>query len=115
MIPELHTAGIAFRPMVWSADGRPHPAVVRTLKFAAGVAERRHGGEASGGLLKRWRHEIGVAIMRRRAAMARAVLPRPKAKDLWMMTGAAAAYDEVGQGRLPSIQEVVGDACASEA
>ena len=76
IIPELQAANIAFRPMVWSADGRPHPAVVRTLKFAADLAARRHGGgQATEGLLKRWRHEIGVAIMRRRAAMVRAVLP----------------------------------------
>ena len=32
VIPELHTAGIAFRPLIWSADGRPHPAATRTLK-----------------------------------------------------------------------------------
>ena len=111
VIPELSAAGIAFRPMVWSAEGRPHPAVKRTLKFAASIAARRHGGgDATQGLLRRWRHEIGVAIMRRRAAMVRAVLPRPKAKDLWMVSGAAAAYDEIGQGRLPSIEEVVGEA-----
>ena len=42
--------------------------------------------------------------------MVRAVLPRPKAKDLWMVSGAAAAYDEIGQGKLPSIEEVVGEA-----
>ena len=35
-IPELSRAGIADRPLVWTADGRPHPAVVRTLAHVAG-------------------------------------------------------------------------------
>jgi len=88
VIPELHSAGIAFRPMIWSADGRPHPAVTRTLKFAVSIAARRQGGgEAMPGMMARWRHEIGVAIARRRAAMMRSVLPKPNAKELWMMTG----------------------------
>ena len=26
VIPELQAAGIAFRPLIWTADGRPHPA-----------------------------------------------------------------------------------------
>jgi hypothetical protein len=43
-IPELHRAGIAFRPMVWTADGRPHPAVTRTLRFAAERAARKGNG-----------------------------------------------------------------------
>jgi len=45
-IPELAQAGIVYSPLVWTADGRPHPAVVRTLRFAAtspslGTASRR--------------------------------------------------------------------------
>ena len=97
-IPELRSAGIAFRPMIWTADGRPHPAVTRTLKFAAGIAARRQGGgEATPGMMARWRHEIGVAIMRRRAAMMRAVLPKPSAKELWMVTGAPGDDDMLGR------------------
>ena len=98
VIPELRSAGIAFRPMIWTADGRPHPAVTRTLKFAAGIAARRQGGgEATPGMMARWRHEIGVAIMRRRAAMMRAVLPKPSAKELWMVTGAPGDDDMLGR------------------
>ncbi len=94
--------------MIWSADGRPHPAVTRTLKFAVGIAARRQGGgEAMPGMLARWRHEIGVAIMRRRAAMVRAVLPKPSAKELWMVTGAPGA-DGIGSGsKLPEIDEEI--------
>jgi hypothetical protein len=105
IIPELQAAGVAFRPLIWTADGRPHPAATRTLKYAAEAAARKRGGVAVQGLLSRWKHEITVAIIRRRAAMLRAVLPKAQAKDLWMLTGAS---DETGygaEGRLPEIEE----------
>ena len=88
VIPELAAAGIVFRPLIWTADARPHPATVRTLRYAAGVAATLNGGLASAtSLLSRWKHEITVAIMRRRAAMTRAVVPRQDARALWMLTG----------------------------
>ena len=31
VIPELRGAGIIHRPLVWTADGRPHTAATRTL------------------------------------------------------------------------------------
>ena len=105
VIPELHAAGIAFRPLIWSADGRPHPAATRTLKYAADIAARKRGGAAAPGLLARWKHEITVAIVRRRAAMVRAVQPPIGVKELWMLTGVA---DEGGfgmEGRLAVIDE----------
>ena len=87
-IPELAAVGIAFRPFVWTADGRPHPAVTRTLRFAADLATRRGGQEANAkDLMARWRHEIQIAIQRRRAAMARAVLPGASARANWLLTG----------------------------
>ena len=46
VIPELHSVGIAFHPMVWTADGRPHPAATRTLAFAAEMAARKGSGFA---------------------------------------------------------------------
>ena len=46
--------------------------------------------------------------MRSRAAMVRAVLPKPRAKELWMVTGATAAFDAAA--RLPSIEEDVTEA-----
>jgi len=106
VIPELHTAGIAFRPLIWSADGRPHPAATRTLKYAADVAARKRGGAtAAVGIMARWKHEITVAITRRRAAMLRAVLPKTLAKELWMLTGAPDADGFGADGRLPAIEE----------
>ena len=35
-IGELRQQNIHHRPLVWSADGRPHPAVTRTLQYVAG-------------------------------------------------------------------------------
>ena len=53
-------------------DARPHPATVRTLRYAAEIASSRYGGLAEApAMLLRWEHEITVAIMRRRAAMTR--------------------------------------------
>ena len=91
-IPELAAAGIAFRPLVWTCNGRPHPAVTRTLAFAAELAANRSDQDVAPGQLRsRWRHEIQVALQRRRAAMMRAVLPRPSDGANWLLTGASGA------------------------
>jgi hypothetical protein len=83
-ITELNRAGIGFRPLVWTADGRPHPAATCTLRYAASIAVTRNCQQASASsLVSRWKHEIQVAIMRRRAAMTRAVLPRATAHEVW--------------------------------
>lgn len=85
---ELDAAGITFRPMVWTSHGRPHPAVTRTLSIAAEQAASRssHASDAAT-LLARWRHEIKVAILRRRAAMVRACLPQAASHTTWLLTG----------------------------
>ena len=57
------------------------------------------------GLLSRWKHEITIAIIRRQVAILRAVLPKPGARELWILSGTC---DESGfgvDGRLPSIEE----------
>jgi plasmid replication initiation protein len=92
-IIELRNAGIVFRPMVWTADGRPHPAATRTLKYAAELAASRNSQQASASsLLGRWRHEVQISILRRRAGMHRAVLPRPSKYEEWLLTGTARHY-----------------------
>ncbi len=92
IIPQLARAGIAFRPLVWTSEGRPHPAVTRTLRYAAGIAATRGGSQSSAGALLgrwlgRWRHALQIAIQRRRAAMTRAVLPRRSRREEWLLTG----------------------------
>jgi hypothetical protein len=102
VIPQLHQAGIAFRPLIWSADGRPHPATTRTLKYAAERASYR-GGRAirAQDFYRKWTHEIQVAILRRRAAMTRAALPKPQTDVAWLSTS---ERDTEGR-RLPPIEE----------
>ena len=74
--------------MVWTADGRPHPAFTRTLHYAATVAATRNSKQTTASsLLDRWRHEIQIAILQRRAAVLRAVLPKPSAFEQWPLTG----------------------------
>ena len=69
VIPELAAACIAFRPLIWTADAQPHPAIVCMLKYAAKVASTWNGGlDHANSLLSRWK-QITVAIMHRRAAM----------------------------------------------
>ena len=42
-VGELRQQNIHYRPLVWTADGRPHPAVTRTLQHAADIASSRNG------------------------------------------------------------------------
>ena len=82
-IPDLRNQRIHHRPLVWTAGGRPHPAVTRTLQYAADIASSRNGHQMSTKSLQhRWKHEIQIALLRRRAAMTRAVLPNPSARAL---------------------------------
>lgn len=109
VIPELLRAGIIYRPLVWTADGRPHPAVVRTLRYAAQLAVVRRGEQATAGaLVHRWNHEIQIALLRRRAAMTRAVLPSASSRERWLVTGAVDG-DGAGTSRAAPLDA---DACS---
>ena len=77
-IEHLRKGGIQYRPMVWTAEGRPHPSTLRMLNQAADRAARKaQGGADPREYLRKWCHEIGIVLARRRAAMVRAILPRP--------------------------------------
>jgi hypothetical protein len=107
-IPELAAAGIVYRPLVWTADGRPHPAVTRTLRFASGQAASRASESADAkSFMRRWTHEIQISIMRRSAAMMRAVLPRASARDTWLLTGRTDAAPN-SEGRMPLLETELG-------
>ena len=78
-IVELRKQGFQHRPLFWTADWRPHPAVTRTLQHAADIGSSRNGQQMSAkSLQRRWMHEIQIALLRRKAAMVRAVLPNPQ-------------------------------------
>ena len=94
----LRAANIVYQPMVWSADGRPHPQVTRAMQFAARRARQQDPELPPGShrdFLQRWGHEIGVSICRRRAAMARAVMPLADAATLAEAFGTPADEAEV--------------------
>ena len=89
-IGQLRQAGIVYRPLVWTSNGRPHPAVTRTLRFVAQQAANRTEEQTEAAqMLGRCRHEIQIAICRRRAAMTRAVLPRLGSTAAALLTGFA--------------------------
>ena len=113
VLPQLREAGISFRPPIWTADGRPHPAVTRTMHYAAERAVARGGRTTTvEAYLRRWNHEISIAILRRRAAMTRAMLPQlaPAARRFvtgertpvcpsWKQTARAAGWSPLGPPR----------------
>ena len=112
VIPQLASAGIMFRPLVWTADGRPHPAAFRTLRYALNrAAGQRNEQVKSTQLRARWRHEMMTAILRRRAAMVRSVFPRPLRRAAWLLTGLAEDC-VTGAGRSAQIDaDDFSDAC----
>ena len=62
-IVELRQQGIQDLSLVWTADGRPHPAVTRTLQYAADTASSRNGQQMSArSLRRRWKREIQIAL-----------------------------------------------------
>ena len=61
-IGQLRQQGIQCRLLVWTAHVRPHPAVTRTLQYAADIASSRNGQHISAkSLQRRWKHEIQIA------------------------------------------------------
>ena len=55
-IPDLRAQGIVYRLQVWTADGRPHPAVTRTMQHAADIASGRNGQHSSAKAVQhRWK------------------------------------------------------------
>ena len=87
IVPALRRAGVIFQPLVWTAEGHPHPATVRVLETALRMVKTCRGAETAAELRDRWRHEITVAIQRRKAAMIRAALPLQADRQEWLQRG----------------------------
>ena len=100
LFPALRRAGVVFQPMVWSAEGRPHPAVVRTMEAVVRLVRTKKGLAAAAHLRARWRHEIAIAIQRRKAAMIRACLPAAVPRRLWLQGRGQAS----GSTQLPPLE-----------
>ena len=59
-----------------------------TAVYATDIASSRNGQQMSAKSLQhRWKHEIQTALLRRRAAMTRAVFPKPSARAEWLFAG----------------------------
>ena len=68
----------------------------------------RGGGNADAkALVRKWSHEVHIAIMRRRAAMMRALRPRAGWRDVWLFTGRTDAVPSSG-GRMPLLKDKQG-------
>ena len=63
-IGELRQQNVHNRLLVWTADGRPRPAVTRTLQYAADIASSRNEQHLSAkSVHRRWTHEIQIGLL----------------------------------------------------
>ena len=89
-------------------DGRRAPTPsrhARGLRYAAEIAVSRNIQQSTAGaFVTRWKHEVQVAILRRWAAMTRAVLPRATARELWLLTEVV-NRDDGDDARAPPLDE----------
>ena len=68
-IQDLRQQDSVYRPRVWTADGRPRPAVTRRMQCAADIATSRYYQLMSAAALEHWwKHEVQIALLRHRAA-----------------------------------------------
>ncbi len=68
-IRQLRADGMACIPLVWSPEGRPHPAVKRVLEYAAQVAARGRPGLQPKQFVRGWKREITVELQKGLARM----------------------------------------------
>ena len=87
--PELNQQGIAFRPLVWSTEGAPHPVVLRVLSYVCEQAVQRNSCKGAKEMQQRWQREISIAIQTRKAAMIAACIPRYNRNLTWLLCGNA--------------------------
>ena len=89
------TSWVGVEPLVWTAVGRPHPAVTRTVHHAADMAACWNGQQMSATALKhRWKHEVQIALFWRRVAF----LSMTSAREQWMLRGLVDKQQPTGRG-----------------
>ena len=94
--PELEEQGIYYRPLTFSAYGRPHPEVSAIMTTIAQRAARRRGIANHEEILRRAQVKVGVQIARRAARMVLACLPRRSASEAALLFGADPAGGPAG-------------------
>ena len=80
-------------------------ATTRLLEGAIRICRNRKGVAAATEMRLRWRHEIAVALQRRKAAMIRSCLPKCTARRSWL-SGEAGGRPDI-ESTLPAIEEVL--------
>ena len=106
--PLLARAGITFQPLVWSTEGRPHPATTRVLECALKAIGRKRGADKMAEIRARWMHEIAVELQRRKAAMMRACLPLRAARETWLLEGSL-QHASAAEGKAAQLPPLVVD------
>ena len=87
ILEELQAAGIVFRPMAWSAEGRPHPAVLRILAAISERVARKRPGSTAQQICQRLRQEVGTALARRLARIIHSCMPRDNGQAAAIVLG----------------------------
>ena len=93
---EMAANNVRYVPMVLSCCGRLHPETDVTLERIALQAGRRQGASNWNALLRRTRAAVGVAVVTRAVAMARACLPRLDEEALRLLCGEDADDEAAG-------------------
>ena len=105
-LPELEEQGVYYRPLIFSAYGRPHPDATAIMTTIAKRAARRRGVADHGLILRRAQVKVGVQLARRAARMVLACLPQLSASEAALLFGAdpaggaahAEGDDDAGDG-----------------
>ena len=87
----LAEAGVAYRPLVWSAWGRPHEDAATAITTMAAAAGRRSGAPPAI-LAARARTCVGVTIWRQAARMVAACGPRLATSDVGALVPTAVRF-----------------------
>ena len=96
-LEELAAQGIRYEPMVFSCFGRVHHNCAVTLERLAQQAARRQGVASHRGILRRTLKSLGVALVRRAAAMAKARQHFPlRDQELLLLSRGTGNRDEGG-------------------
>ena len=91
---ELAGQGVVYIPIVLSCYGRLHPEAAVVLDRLALQAGRRQGVSNHLAMLRRAKAALGVAVVTRQVAMARACLPTRGQSELQLLYGEAATGDD---------------------
>ena len=87
-IPDLRNQGNSLSTPCPDGGRASSPAVTRPLQCAADIASSRNDQQMSAkSLQRRWKNEIQIALLHRRAAVTRAVLPNPSARAERLLAG----------------------------